>query len=56
MSAPSNGTEAGNDQDARTIHVGNLSNQVTEALFYELFLQVGAFTTLKICVANRKCA
>lgn len=30
------------DTDDRTIYVGNLSDKMTEAVLYELFLQAGA--------------
>lgn len=33
--------DTGDDKDSRTIFCGNLSDQVTEELLYELFLQAG---------------
>lgn len=34
----------GDDEDARTIHIGNLyADKITEDLLYELFLQVFIF-------------
>lgn len=35
------GEDDNSDRDDRTLYIGNLSEKVTEALLYELFLQAG---------------
>lgn len=46
-------TQNNGDEDVRTIYCANLSTEVSEALLYELFLQVSYKIDTKFIVKNR---